>query len=133
MKNERLKSKLDGYEDFELAFLSEYQLSTYMKSTRIEVADYLEERGLTAQKISMLIEETQRKNVPKDGTYCPRCTSKKLRTDKIEDVEGKSKILNSRPIYVNKITCDVCGFILDDPLESKSKRNFLWRWLNRIS
>lgn len=53
--NSALIAILDSYEDFELANLSHYKLSTYLPETQNSIKDYLLNRGLTKNEIDNLL------------------------------------------------------------------------------
>lgn len=120
--SEKLIKLLDTYEDFELAFLYQYRLDTYMNDTQTSVKDYIKnKRGLTDEKIRELIDEIARLPVNPDGDRCPRCKSSKIKSDReeltntsynwdpaaIDGVFGKAT-------YTQKKICSVCGFVIKD-------------------
>jgi|688.fasta_scaffold1059156_1 hypothetical protein len=130
---EKLKHILDSYEDFELAFLSKYNLNTYTDQTIQSIKKYIHSRGLTESKINELIELTNQTVFPDYHSRCPRCKSNKIRTENIEYsnttssdtatiLDGMNGTISAR---IRQI-CNVCEYYISDPNNesSKSKTSF---------
>jgi hypothetical protein len=132
-----MKSKLitilDSYEDFELAFLSQYKHSSYMKGTRDSISQYILSRGLTPEKIELLIQETKNTDFPNDVPRCPRCKSSKLRTDNVEyyntalgtSANDAAAIdgLTGKATYKDQIICEICDLYINDPNKERGSKN----------
>lgn len=139
----KLISILDTYEDFELAFLSRYKLSSYMKGTRDSILQYMLSRELTPEKIELLIQKTSNTDFPNDVERCQRCKSSKLRTDNVEYYNTAAGTfandaaaidgLTGKATYKNQIICEICDLHISDPnYERGSNNSTIWKKIKSL-
>ena len=133
MKLKTPEDILSGFTDTELAYLSRYQLETYLKPTQERIKNYIFiQRKLNPELIEKLIADNASKKVLDSLEYCPRCKSDKVRVFKVdwaiplfesgaEDELAMYYELHTGKTYLkDKIVCNVCGYVLDDPNARKS-------------
>lgn len=138
----RLLEVLSKYEDFELAFLTKYKLDSYMRKTREKVEAYINERGLSSEKISDLIFKYENKSFTDDEKRCPRCKSLKILTEKEEwsntlggsgfsdEIARLDGFFLGKKTEKNQKTCLVCGFLVENPNNENWTRQinvFFWK------
>lgn len=128
--NNELRKILDSYEDFELAFMYSYKISTYSKTTQLKIENYLKERGIKEEVRDELIEATLNYTFNDDDYRCPRCKSKKIRKDRlILSKNDRSAILDEysgRQDYYIKEVCEICAFELNNPNFDDLKKESWW-------
>lgn len=138
--NSALRAILDSYEDFELANLSHYKLSTYLPETQNSIKDYLLNRGLTKNEIDNLLLKTKEMTLSDNQERCPRCKSRKLITERVEWTETAFKAgysdevasydgLFGKATYKDQIVCEVCGLFIKDPNKESSSKETIWKRL----
>ena len=126
-----LEEKLSGYEDFELAFMYRYQAGTYLPESQKRIKEYLLSRGLTEVKIESLIKEKS-SEPHSDERQCPRCRSKKIRSDRVEITDSTSDVeaidgMAGISSYRNENRCNVCGLFLNEPL--RTNKSTFWEMI----
>tara|TARA_R110001592_G_scaffold354888_1_gene654900 strand:- start:368 stop:1456 length:1089 start_codon:yes stop_codon:yes gene_type:complete len=108
---------LENYNDWELAFMKRYNFNSYSNESKNIIEKYLKETNITEPKIDLLIKNHQKINDDKDR--CPRCSSDKLITIKVErESASHSQALDSmvgKVNFIDKIDCQVCGLNIIDP------------------
>lgn len=116
-----LEEKLSGYEDFELAFMYRYQLSSYMPETQRRVVAYLVQRGINEKRVDELIRDVSL-NTHIEEDICPRCRTKKIEIRKVDLKYNKYPdplVMRGNHVvegsYAEEIVCMVCGFWISDP------------------
>ena len=119
---------LEKFEDWELAYFHKYKLNSYVAETQEKISTYiLNVRGLKINSIDTLIENHSSKEINDQKERCPRCKTDKLRTDKVnwaiplfhagaeDELAMLYEIKTGKTYFKDKITCDVCGFLIEDP------------------
>lgn len=132
-----MKTKIDSFlnsiNDVELAFLFHFNFNTYLKGSQLKILDEIQKRNLSQSKINYIIKEIQfnKKYIPENGFYCPRCFSKKLYTRKIPLDHQSDAVAFMPESYQNGIEtkdisiCQVCGFNLFED----RKPNKILKWI----
>jgi rubredoxin len=123
---------LSTFTDTELAYLFKYQINTYLFETKTKIRNYIFiDRGLQPKELEELILKNRNIKIPNDNKHCPRCKSNKIRIDKTDwaiplykaGAEDEYAMLyemqTGQTYYKDKITCNVCGYILYDPNNEK--------------
>ena len=135
----RVTKFLSELDDYELAYFSKFKLSTYMEETQFEITQFIADRGLTESKINQLIAVNPKRETKNGKIRCQRCSSDKVRTEKIEwtntidspGISDEAAIidgLNGRATYKNQVICNVCEFWVEDPNFEKKKKPF-WHYI----
>jgi hypothetical protein len=127
-KIEKFLSQLD---ETELAYFAKFKLKTYMPETQREIEKHIAARGLTIDKIEKLIAENTRINEGCMDEICPRCGSQNLLKRKVEWTNtidkpfiGDDEVaaidgLAGKITFKDEISCNVCGFWIEDPNQEK--------------
>jgi len=131
---------LVNFTDTELAYLNKYQLETYLGDTQTKIKSFIfQKRGLTQNTLDELIVKNADKKATSDRC-CPRCKSDKVRADKVEwdiplfragaedEYAMLHEIQSGESYKKEKITCNVCGYVLYDP--NNEKRPFYKRMVD---
>jgi hypothetical protein len=119
---EELLQILDSYEDFELAFLWKYKLSSYLEDTQSAILKYMQaKRGLSTMELESLIAEYADKAFDDEMERCPRCRSAKITAINEEywNTSDRSELLlpdrvSGRDRNVKKLVCAVCDYVIQD-------------------
>ena len=118
---------LSELNETELAYFAKFKLKTYMPETQREIEKYIERIGLGAEKMEKLISESNGINEKSKNETCPRCGSQKLLKRKVEwtntidnPFNGDDEVaaidgFSGRVTIKNEISCNVCGFWIEDP------------------
>ncbi len=128
----RVNKFLKELDDYELAYFAKYRLTTYLPETQSKIKEYLAKKGLTESKIEQLISVNPKRQSKKGKQRCPRCSSDKIRNEKVEWTDTSNRIgfddeiaaldgLNGEATYKNQVICNVCGFWIKDPNNQKPK------------
>tara|TARA_R100001369_G_scaffold89859_1_gene127977 strand:+ start:1468 stop:1911 length:444 start_codon:yes stop_codon:yes gene_type:complete len=129
-------SFLNGLDDYELAYFAKFKLHTYMQDTQLEIKRHLRKKELTKEKVDKLIAANPKKEAKKGKIRCPRCSSDKIRTEKVEWTNTVNKVgyedeiasmdgLSGKIIYKNQVICNVCEYWIEDPNFEKTKKS-IW-------
>jgi hypothetical protein len=113
---------LDLYENFELAFLWKYKLSTYLEDTQSAILKYIQaDRGLSTMALESLIAEYTNKAFDDGMQRCPRCRSAKITAidEEYWNTSDRSELLlpgrvSGRDRHVKKLVCAVCDYVIQD-------------------
>ncbi len=135
----RVRKFLIELDDYELAFFAKFKLPTYMKETQSEIKKYIAERGLNDAQIDKLISANPKRENENAKVRCPRCSSAKIRTEKVEWTSNAGQIgyedeiasldgLSGKATYKNQVICNVCGIWIEDPNFKKKKTPF-WHYI----
>jgi hypothetical protein len=135
----RVKEFLIELDDYELAFFAKFKLPTYMKETQSEIKKYIVERGLNDAQIDKLISSNPKRETKNGKVRCPRCSSDKIRTEKVEWTKNAGQIgyedeiasldgLSGKATYKNQVICNVCENWIEDPNFEKNKTPF-WHYI----
>ena len=135
----RVRKFLIELDDYELAFFAKYKLPTYMKETQSEIKKYIAERGINEAQIDKLISANPKRETKNGKVRCPRCSSDKIRTEKVEWTNNAGQIgyedeiaaldgLSGNATYKNQVICNVCGIWIEDPNFEKKKTPF-WHFI----
>lgn len=135
----RIKRFLTELDDYELAYFAKFKLKTYMPETQSEIKKHLEEKGLTETKIEKLISINPKRKSENGKIRCSRCSSDKIRTEKVEWTDTISRAgysdeiasidgINGRATYKDQVICNVCGFWIKDPNGERKKTSF-WHYV----
>ncbi|MFT5724963.1 MAG: hypothetical protein ACI9JN_002086 [Bacteroidia bacterium] len=122
-----LTTKLNEYQDFELAFIVKYKLDTYSDSVVKKLNEEIELRNLSKKSLENLIEEKAKNEIKEhQNKICPRCTSQKIMTTK-EEFHGNNKAFgldSGSPLtYIEVKICGVCGWNFTADESKYEKRN----------
>ncbi len=129
----RLTDTLSTYEDFELAFVVKYKLDSYMKETRLKVIEYIKSRELASEDIKSLIIEYESKQFDDNKERCPRCKSLKVGVESVDFYNTNSQSISIYDgIKKDKITCLVCGFLIENPNNEEWKRQVEKSFWNKL-
>lgn len=88
----RVKKFLTELDDYELAYFAKYRLPTYLPETQSEIKEYIATKGLTESKIEQLVSVNPKRKSKKGQQRCPRCSSDKIRTEKVEWTDTGNRI-----------------------------------------
>ena len=135
----RITKFLAELDDYELAYFVKFKLETYMPDTQSQIKNYISDKGLTQQQIEQLIATNPKRKSENGKIRCQRCSSDKIRTDKVEwtdtayrpgfaDEIATLDGLNGKATYKDQIVCNVCGFWIKDPNFEKKKKPF-WHYI----
>jgi len=135
----RVRKFLTELDDYELAFFAKFKLPTYMKETQSEIKKYIAERGLNNTQIDKLISANPKRETKNGKVRCPRCSSDKIRTEKVEWTNNAGQIgyedeiasldgLSGKATYKNQVICNVCEIWIEDPNFEKKKTSF-WHYI----
>jgi hypothetical protein len=131
---------LTELDDYELAYFAKYRLPTFIPETQSEIKKYLVKKGLTDSKVEQLVSVNPKRQSKKGQQRCPRCSSDKIKTEKVEGtdndngIESVDKITATNNLNVKTI-CNVCGFCIPEPKIKKPKsygRNLLDKVIKTI-
>ena len=126
-QNFELKKKNNSLSDFwktlsplEIASVYQHRYETLMEASKGEFDSFIQSQFLTIDDLKDIISRAQQSGLPIDPDACPRCSSHKLQITKEEKVktgkyEGAGAMAGGSVPMVEKKTCKVCGFIVDDP------------------
>ena len=128
----RVRDFLMGLDDYELAYFVKFKRSTYLKETQEKINVFLADRGISEEKLELLIAQNPDSKLQDERERCPRCYSDKLRRDKVEwnktaarkGLEDEAASLDGfidRATYKEQVICNVCGFWLKDPNQEKNR------------
>ena len=131
----RPMSKIDEFlselSETELAYFAKFKLKTYMPETQKKIENHIEKKGLSAEKIEKLIAENTQQFESIDKEICPRCGSQNLLKRKVEWTNTIDKPFNGddevaaldglygRATFKDEISCNICGFWIEDPNREK--------------
>ncbi|RDK82538.1 hypothetical protein [Marinirhabdus gelatinilytica] len=130
---------LTDLDDYELAYFAKFKLKTYMPETQSEINKYIADKGLTEQRIEKLIATNPKRDTENGKIRCPRCSTDKIRTEKVEWTNNTGQFgledeissldgLDGRATYKDQVICNVCGFWIKDPNFEKKKKSF-WHYI----
>lgn len=136
----RINKFLTELDDYELAYFAKFKLKTYMPDTQSEIGKYIADKGLTEQRIEKLIATNPKRESENREIRCPRCSSDKIRTEKVEWTDTVNRAgfadeiaaldgLNGKATYDDQVICNVCGFWIKDPNFEKKKKSF-WHYIS---
>src|SRR5690606_4651347 len=136
---QRVKDFLNKLDDYELAYFTKFKLKTYMPQTQSEIKKYISNKGLTEKRIDELIATNPKRETKEGKIRCPRCSTDKIRTEKVEwtDTENRAGFadeiatldgLNGKATYKDQVICNVCGFWIKDPNFERKKKPF-WHYI----
>lgn len=118
-----LRNVLSTYEEHELAYMYHYLYPSYSQISRDTIDSFLEEKSLTPEILDDIREALERRHLKYGDDQCPRCGSYKLSVQQEElwntTRAGGYDGLIGKSETVEKITCQVCGFVISDPNENK--------------
>ncbi|RFN59332.1 hypothetical protein DZ858_04495 [Marixanthomonas ophiurae] len=123
-------------DDYELAYFAKFKLQTYMPETQLKIKKHLLKQGFTEERINQLIAINPKKEEKKGKMRCPRCSSDKIRTEKVEWTDTTNKIgyedeiasmdgLTVKVTSKNQVICNVCEYWIEDPNSEKTNKS-LW-------
>ncbi|MAO10112.1 MAG: hypothetical protein CMC07_04300 [Flavobacteriaceae bacterium] len=104
-------SFLNGLDDYELAYFAKFKIQTYSPETQLEINRHLRGKGLAEDRINRLIAANPKKEAKKGKVRCPRCSSDKIRTEKVT--------------FKNQMICNVCEYWIEKPNSEKRKKS-IW-------
>ncbi|WP_186987768.1 hypothetical protein [Constantimarinum furrinae] len=127
---------LSELDDYELAYFAKFKLDTYLPETQYEIKRYLIQRNLNNHRIDELIKVNPKKKSTKNRLRCTRCSSDKIRVEKVAWTDTSDKIgyadeiavldgLGGKETFREQIICNVCEFWIKDPNNEKSKKS-IW-------
>jgi DNA-directed RNA polymerase subunit RPC12/RpoP len=128
-------SKIDEFlselNETELAYFAKFKLKTYMQETQKEIEKHIEKKGLSTEKIEILIAENTQQLKSNAKEICPRCGSQNLLKRKVEwtntidkPFNGDDEVaaldgLSGKATFKDEISCNVCGFWIEDPNQER--------------
>lgn len=135
----RVKQFLTELDDYELAYFAKFKLKTYMPDTQSEIRKYIADKGMTEQRIENLIATNPKRETKNGKVRCPRCSSDKIRTEKIEWTDTKKRAhfgdeiatldgIDGKATYKDQVVCNVCEFWIKNPNFEKKKKSF-WHYI----
>jgi len=135
----RVKKFLNDLDDYELAYFAKFKVKTYMPKTQSEIKKFISDKGLNEQRIEQLIAINPKRESVDGKIRCPRCSTDKVRTEKVEwtDTENQAGFadeiavidgFSGKATYKDQVICNVCGFWIKDPNFEKRKKPF-WHYI----
>jgi len=125
---------LETLDDYELANFYFYKYDTFMEYSQKQLDKYFTARGITQDKIKILIEENETKNHRLDNC-CPQCYSlKKITTQELWFPQDKCSGLDNLVDYNRELIdvqyCLICGY----EFSNRNRRTFSKKdsWIKRL-
>lgn len=138
---------LDEFDNRELSFFYKYQGDNYSNETNSLIENYIfNNRKLTLNDIDKNTSAKAYKSIILSEEKCPRCYTNKIRRDSIkwqipifhagaeDEYASLYEIQTGKDYMKEKITCNVCGYVLKDPNNRSFKEKVLgiffdnWLW-----
>src|SRR5690606_2098748 len=88
----RAKEIITELDDYELAYFARFKLKTYRPKTQLEIKKYIADKGLTENRIDKLIATNPKRETKNGEIRCQRCSSNKIRREKIERPEAEFRL-----------------------------------------